>query len=77
MTSIYLWQDVDNVSDNLIDHCREDGGIAVVARSLEHARSIIEISLPYCTALYQEPVTFELAKETEPQMWIFPDFGCC
>jgi hypothetical protein len=76
-TSIYLWQYADNVSDNLIDHCRENGGIAVVAQSLDHARAIIETAFPACTALSQEPVTFELAKETEPAIWVFPDFGCC
>lgn len=71
---LYIWQYVDGVSSSY----HSGGGLAVIAKSLEQARDFILDKLPGCGAQTIEPdACLELRQDHEPDLWVFPDAGCC
>jgi len=79
----FIWKSTSNVSDNYHD----DGGLIVVAESLEAARALIVASShgeqyrrevpPECGALTEAPdITLHLVSG-EPRLVVFPNAGCC
>lgn len=81
--NVYIWVSINNVSDSYHD----DGGLLVVAESLESARAMLADSSrgdkylralpPECDALKVEPeYIWPLASAVEPVIIVFPNAGC-
>ena len=82
MSSVCIFEDVHNLTRNYHDN----GGVAVIARNLVEAASLI----PY-EDYYSDPKTtgqsrnwelvtsgiFKLAEHQEPEVFVFPNAGCC
>lgn len=73
---LFIWTRVERLTYNYHD----EGGVAIVAPSLELARSMLlnpNINGP-CTALTKPPdAVYEVSDEHVPVMYVFPDAGCC
>lgn len=72
---IFVFERVNKVT------CRyhEEGGLVVVARDREHVEELIkaEGSIEINKEEWKEVIEYELAKDEEPRVFIFPDAGCC
>lgn len=69
---LFVWDRVEKASPNYHD----EGGVVVIAGSLERARELVEKQAPGCEAATVEP---SLVRECEgPEyLTIHPDAGCC
>lgn len=73
---LFIWHRVDNATDNY----HSEGGVAVIADSLERAREILKPRTGKndreCEALTTEP---DVVRECEgpDAVFVFPDAGCC
>ena len=66
---IFIWERCDNVTYNW----HHEGGLAIVAATLERARELSE-NADACRI----PPDFEANVDaTEEKVFIFPDKGCC
>lgn len=71
--NLYIWRIVCGATDRYHD----DGGIAVIAESIERARAMIEETCPNsCEALTTEPDVI-IKCEGPELIEVFPDAGCC
>lgn len=71
---IFIWNKVNDMSR----FYHSSGGIAVVARDLEHARKMIGSQLREdCEAIVKDPdASYEVVSD-KPEIFDFPDAGCC
>lgn len=73
---IFIWKNVDG----LTDRCHDNGGLAVIAESVDRARALFLEKNPdqvHCLCLTQEP-DFEAEILTSlEQCFVFQDAGCC
>ncbi len=59
------------------------GGLAVIARNLDHAKEVIlaDPEIQPTDEEWEAAESFELVvdqfTEPEPKFWVFPDAGCC
>ena len=72
---IFIWENVEKLTGNWHDN----GGVVVMATSLEAARALIKAEAAAgCEALEKAPDSeFEVKGKHEPRLWSFPDAGCC
>lgn len=65
--------------EKLTDRYHENGGLAVIARDLDHAKEVIleDPEIQPTDEEWESAESFELAGEPEPKFWVFPDAGCC
>lgn len=82
--NIYIWKNLLEVTSNY----HPEGGLAVVARSLDHAKEVVahyyddnydpEWSTAPRPNLDIEPdAVYTLANEETPRVFVFPNAGCC
>lgn len=81
---VFVWKDLMEVSTNY----HREGGLVVVAESLERAREIVKEKVDVRDYEYQDPVDCE-AKSVDPDaqynitddaeegFFVFPNAGCC
>lgn len=69
---LFVWDRVDQATSRQ----HREGGVVVIAVSLERARELIKEAAPHCEALTAEP---SLSRECEgpEHLTIHPDAGCC
>ena len=76
--NIYIWKRLNNVTESY----HPEGGLAIVARNLDHAKEVLKGS----EVGYQENLpnldtppdaVYTLANDEEPGVFVFPDQGCC
>lgn len=71
---IYVWESLRVCSDRY----HSEGGLVVVARSLERARELAVADYPGTSAVIEEPDHNWLTSPLENEKVItFPDAGCC
>jgi hypothetical protein len=73
---VYIFEHVSQLTEHW--HCY--GGLVVIAENDAHARELIAIDAPKARLTEEEwsqVVRLELAADTEPQVFVFPDAGCC
>lgn len=83
---VYIIQRVENLTDRY----HGEGGLAIVANDDEHAKVLFEEYAngvrkdgwydftPVVTDTeWQSAKVYELAQDAEPEVFIFPDAGCC
>lgn len=83
---LYLWQYLDQVSHNY--HC--EGGLVIVAKDRAHAKQLIsehnesertswdpDDTVVVSDADWQKAHVYELADDSKPALYVFPDAGCC
>ena len=71
--NLYVWKNVEKVSGNYHD----EGGIMVIADTLDAARELIKASAPEgCGAVTEEPDPVRKCDGPETVL-VFPDAGCC
>jgi hypothetical protein len=72
---MFVFEDLDKVSGNY----HENGGLMVIARNREHVENLIEGD--ECIEITEEEWgkvrVFELSGEANPEIFVFPDAGCC
>lgn len=74
MSNVYVWNRLDKLTDNY--HC--EGGLVVVAGSLDRAREIAVQRVPTCDPSPDPDQVWPLAAGAiEEQVFCFPDAGCC
>lgn len=83
--NVYIWEDLDHVSDN----CHEQGGLVIVAASLERCHELAAMQtvtysyrndgVPIQTIKIDKPPTRVIpCGPDEPEaLYVFPDAGCC
>lgn len=74
--NVYIWNRLDRVTTNW----HAEGGIVVVADSLDAARALAaaEIKVENPDVLTSLPDhTYAIAGEAESRVVVFPDAGCC
>lgn len=82
---VFIWKDVDNLTYRWHD----GGGLVIVANSLEEGRDLLRSQQEKkfgdrvseaCTAHEDEPdlvLSLAQGEAPEPQVFIFPNVGCC
>ena len=72
---LFLFKRIDQVSENY----HSEGGLVIVANNLDHARAIIMdmADIEPTDEEWAEVVTFDLAADYAPTVYVFPDAGCC
>lgn len=73
---MFIWKRVDNLTRNY----HREGGLAIVAESLEAARLLVPSGLwdEPCEAMTAEPdAVYDLVGTHEPHFFVFQDAGCC
>lgn len=57
----------------------EEGGLVVVARDIKHVEELIKAEgyIEISKEEWKDVITYELAKDEEPRVFVFPDAGCC
>lgn len=76
--NIYIWKRLDNVTESY----HHEGGLAIVARNLDHAKEVLKERIggyPEDLPNLDVPpdAVYTLANEEETRVFIFPDRGCC
>ena len=72
--TIFIWNNVGNLTDNYHD----DGGLVVIAASLDAAKVQIENACQKgCTALKDTPDFQASVEANEEKIFMFPNAGCC
>lgn len=76
--NVYIWSRVANLTENF----HNEGGLVVVAPSLEKARAfMLDWGVrSYCKAHTTDPdasYTLATGGADVPALFIFPDAGCC
>lgn len=72
---MFVFQYLNQVSDNY----HPEGGLAVIAKDKEHVKELIK-NEEYIEITYNEwddVITYDLAGDVEPRIFVFPDAGCC
>lgn len=76
--NVYIWARLDKMSTNYHDA----GGLAVVAESLDAARELMRVKkhcIPKDSDAFTTPPTrsYTIGHAAEPEVFTFPDAGCC
>jgi hypothetical protein len=72
---IFVFENVDQLTYSY----HSGGGMVIVAKDLEQAKSLIADDKD-CVPTQQEwdsVIVYETIYDTEPRVFIFPDAGCC
>ena len=82
---VFVWEDLDRVSNNY----HSNGGLLVVASTLEEAKALVEKPMPsykgqpeqyweQSVKIDQRPdYVFDVVGQVEPMVLVFPNAGCC
>lgn len=74
---IFIWQRINDITSNY----HSDAGVVVIAPTQEQAREEVRQYAEYNDHNINIPepdFTHELGPGIDnPQMWVFPDAGCC
>jgi hypothetical protein len=70
---LFIWERVAGVTDSWHD----EGGLTVIAPTLERARELIENECQGCTADKMPPDLEICCDPSDEQVFVFPDAGCC
>lgn len=75
--NIYIWKNLNNVTNSY----HNGGGLAIVARNLDHAKELVRERLAHQEDIpnldLNPDAVYTLANDEEPAVLIFPDQGCC
>lgn len=73
--NVYIFEDVEH----LTSAWHEGGGLVVVAHDREGVDRLIvkNKSIQLTKEDWDQVKSFQLLEEAEPQIFIFPDAGCC
>lgn len=77
---MFLWGRTSPVTDSF----HAEGGLCIVAKDLESARRLwvnsnaaAELDNAYNAVKYWPDRVFELVGDQVPEIFVFPDVGCC
>lgn len=73
---IFIWERVENLTDSY----HHEGGLVIVAESLNDARALYLKEYPNmkdCEALEIDPDFSYSVISDEAKVFLFPDAGCC
>jgi hypothetical protein len=77
--NVYVWDHLNRMSDNYHDN----GGVVVVAASLERAHELLRVKGQYGAAVPEDSDVFTTAptatypSEGDERVYTFPNAGCC
>lgn len=69
---LFVWERVDQLTTNW----HPEGGLVIIAESLDAARELIKDRVK-CGALTKDPDYTTSVYGKEEKVFIFPDAGCC
>lgn len=70
---VFVWDYLDNVSSSY----HSDGGLLVVAETLEAAVKLAEQEPSVVVGEEQPTVVYETTEDAEQRVMVFPNAGCC
>lgn len=72
---MFVFEYIDKVSDRY----HSEGGLMVVAKDKEQVVELIEEygDIEITKEEWKNVIIYELSKDEEPKVFIFPDAGCC
>lgn len=73
--NVYVFEYIDQVSDNY----HSEGGLMVVAQSVERAQELIdaESNVEVTSEEWAEVIVIKAADTEQERLIVFPDAGCC
>lgn len=82
---IFIFPHIEQLTRNY----HPEGGLVIIAQDVDHARRLLaeraanerdwytHEALIVTDEEWDSVVTYALAGEPEPALWVFPDAGCC
>ncbi len=71
---IFVWERLEQATDNW----HPEGGVMVVAETVEHAKDLAQKQgVTFGNQYDTEVIEYELVGIHEEKVFVFPDAGCC